>query len=74
MQPEPNQAERAGVGLLVDQHEIGFHVAIAVVPPLAAQPMIVMPGLQRTVVGQGLHETHQAGNEGRPVPAPGLRR
>ena len=47
-------------------------MAVAVVPPLAAQPMVVMPGFERMIVGQYLHHRDQAAIEERPMPAPRL--
>ena len=54
------------------QHQVRLHVAVAVVPPLAAQPMVVMPGFERMIVGQYLHHRDQAAIEERPMPAPRL--
>ena len=36
MRPETHQAQSAGAGLLVDQHQVRLHVAVAVSGPLAA--------------------------------------
>ena len=74
----PGVAEGAGAELQAAprgrprQHQVRLHVAVAVVPPLAAQPMVVMPGFERMIVGQYLHHRDQAAIEERPMPAPRL--
>ena len=47
-------------------------MAVPVISPLAAQGVVVVPRLQRPIVGQGLHDGSQDGVEVCPVPTPGL--
>jgi hypothetical protein len=44
-----DKSQCAGIRLAVDQHEIGFHVAISMVFPVADQRMIAMPRFQREI-------------------------
>ena len=59
MRAETHQAQGIGSGLLVDQQEVRLHVAVAVVSPLAAQCVVVVPRLQRQVIRQGFHHRSQ---------------
>lgn len=49
---EPHQAQRVGVRLLVNQHQVGFNVAISVILPVPGQRMIAVPRFQRLVAGK----------------------
>ena len=69
MRPEAHQSQRAGVGLLVDQDQVGLDVAIAVIGPLTAQCMVVAARGERLIGGQGLDEGRETGVERGPMPA-----
>ena len=43
MRAEAHQAQRVGVGLLVDQHQVGLDVAIPVILPVPGQRVVAVP-------------------------------
>src|SRR3546814_14131917 len=49
MRPKAREAQRFVVGLGVDQHQIGLDVAIPVARPIAAQIMVAVFGIKRTL-------------------------
>ena len=59
MGPEANKPQRIGAVILVDQHQVGLHVAITVIFPLAAQCMVMLSRFQRLVIGQRDQDGHQ---------------
>lgn len=46
---EADQAQSVGIRLLVDQHQIGFDVAVSMIVPIAAQRVIAVVRLERKV-------------------------
>jgi hypothetical protein len=46
---KPGQAERVGVGLAVDQQQVGLDVAFPVACPIARKIVIAVFGLKRLV-------------------------
>lgn len=67
MRAEAHQAQRVGVGLLVDQHQVGLDVAIPVILPVPGQRVVAVPRFQRLVVGERDQDGHQVGVERGPV-------
>lgn len=67
MRAEPHQAQRVGVGLLVDQHQVGLDVAIPVILPVPGQRVVAVPRFQRLVAGERDQDGHQVGIERGPV-------
>ena len=61
MRPEADQPQCVDVGLLVDQHQVRPNMAVAVIGPLAAQPMAVVPVLKWIILSQCFEDRHQAG-------------
>lgn len=59
MGSEAHESKGLGVGLLVDEDQVGLDVAVSVVAPVAAQGVVVMPAAEGPVGGQGFHDGHQ---------------
>lgn len=62
-------AQDVGPGFLIDQQQVRLHVAVAVVSPLAAQRVVVVPRIQRQVSCQGFRDGSQDRVKSGPVPA-----
>ena len=60
MGPQTNQQQGLGVGLPVNQHQVGLHVAVAVIGPFTAQRVVAVSGIQRSIVDQGVEDGSQA--------------
>ena len=52
MGAEPYQVEMGGVGLAVNQHEVGADMAIAVILPRTRQGVVPLARIERPVGGQ----------------------
>ncbi len=51
-----DELQHFGIGLPVDQHEVGLDVAVAAILPVADQRMVAVPLAQRLVVRQRRHD------------------
>src|SRR3546814_3520337 len=69
MRAKAREAQRFVVGLGVDQHQIGLDVAIAVARPIAAQIMVAVFGIKRSVGRERGQDGQKIGIEGRSMPA-----
>ena len=56
MRTEPDKAQSVIVWLLVDQHQVGFDVAIPMILPVAGQHVVAMTWCKRLIVRKGLHD------------------
>src|SRR5260370_12735135 len=52
MRAQPHQDERGGVRLAIDQHKVGFYVAVAVVRPIPGEGVIEIAPRQRDIGGE----------------------
>jgi len=59
MRTETHKLQHCVIRFSVDQHQVGFDVAVTVVFPVAGQRMVAMLLGQRLVVGQRLHDRHE---------------
>ena len=59
MRAKPNELQCLGVGLSIDQHQIGFDVAIPMVFQVASECMVAVPWLQRLIVCKSLKDWFQ---------------
>jgi hypothetical protein len=59
MRAEPHELQAIVCRLAVDQHQVGFDVAIAVIFPVAGEDMIPMAGFKRLIVCQCVHQREQ---------------
>ncbi len=46
MRPKPDELQRIIIGLAVDQNQIGLHMAVAVVFPVAGQCVVAVAGFE----------------------------
>jgi hypothetical protein len=69
MGTEPHQLQRVVIGLAIDQHEIGAHVAVAVIVPFPREGMIMITGWQGCVGGEHVDDFSQQGVQPSAVPA-----
>src|SRR5262249_49914867 len=65
---EPDELERRGIRLTVDQNEIRLDVAVSMILPFAGKRMVEVPMRQWFVGGQKLHGRHEFGIEAATVP------
>src|SRR5580693_8974042 len=70
MRAKAHQAQRLLVGLLVDQHQVGLHMAIAKAGPLAGEWMIAKTLREWLIIHQRDKHSRQAGFEGTTMPPP----
>jgi len=61
MRSDADQPQCVDVGLLVDQHQARPDMAVAVIGPLAAQRMVVVPVLKWNILSRCFEDRHQAG-------------
>lgn len=50
MRAKPNDLQRLGVGLSIDQHQVGFDVAIPMVVPVASKCMVPVPRFKGLII------------------------
>ena len=71
MRAEANEPQSVVIGFLVDQHQVGLYVAIAVIFPVARKRMVAASRLQRLIIREGDQDREQIAVERCPVAAPG---
>jgi len=72
MRSKPHLAKGRIVRLLINQHQVGFDVAVPVIFPVAAKSVITEALLKRLIVGEGLYDSLQIRIESCLVLALGL--
>lgn len=62
---ESNQLQHRVIWFAVDQHQIGFHMAIAMILPSISQGVVVETRRKRIIAGEHPHDRNQVGLERR---------
>ena len=56
MRAQAHEFKAVGVGLAVDENEVGPYMAVAAIVPFTGQWVIEIPARQRCVGGQQVHD------------------
>jgi len=64
MGTETNEVQYLGVGLPIDQNEVGTYVAVTVARPITGERVIVEPTRERSVLCQLLNDCSKGFEEG----------
>ncbi len=56
MRAKSNELQCLGVGLSIDQHQVGFDVAIPMIFPIASECMVAVPWVQGLIVYKSLED------------------